>query len=102
MHSRTSRKILGRPLEKNPPRRRTIVFVDETGVSERPHCCRTWTLRGQTPIVHYIFNWNPVVSESGLTFEDLYFRLYQGTIGSDQVVEFLNGPRCAGRHAPFR
>jgi hypothetical protein len=34
-------------------RRQTIVFVDESGLSERPHRCRTWSLRGQTPVLQY-------------------------------------------------
>ena len=30
---------------------RTIVFIDESGLSERPHRCRTWAPRGQTPVL---------------------------------------------------
>ena len=29
----------------------SIVFVDESGLTERPHRCRTWASRGQTPIL---------------------------------------------------
>ena len=39
----------GPPLKKKPENKQ-IVFVDETGVSERPHRCRTWAPRGQTPV----------------------------------------------------
>src|SRR5262249_2472898 len=35
----------------------TIVFVDESGLSERPHRCRTWAPRGLTPVLQYHFNW---------------------------------------------
>jgi hypothetical protein len=31
---------------------RTIVFTDESGLSQRPHRCRTWAPRGQTPVLH--------------------------------------------------
>ena len=29
---------------------RILVFIDESGLSQRPHRCRTWAPRGQTPI----------------------------------------------------
>ena len=32
---------------------RTIVFIDESGRSQRPHRCRTWAPRGQTPVLQY-------------------------------------------------
>ncbi len=31
---------------------RTIVFVDESGLSERPTRVRTWAPRGKTPVLH--------------------------------------------------
>jgi transposase len=68
---------------------RTIVFIDETGVSERPHRCRTWAPRGHTPVVQYNFNWKMLSAAAGLTFHDLYFRFYEGTIASEQVLEFV-------------
>jgi hypothetical protein len=36
---------------------RILVFIDESGLSQRPHRCRTWAPRGQTPILQYNFNW---------------------------------------------
>ena len=36
---------------------RTIVFIHESGLSERPHRCRTWAPRGQTPVLQHHFNW---------------------------------------------
>jgi hypothetical protein len=32
---------------------RILVFIDESGLSQRPHRCRTWAPRGQTPILQY-------------------------------------------------
>ena len=40
---------------------RTIVFIDESGLSQRPHRCRTWAPRGQTPVLQYNFNWKTLV-----------------------------------------
>jgi transposase len=68
---------------------RTIVFIDESGLTQKPHRCRTWAPRGETPVLQYSFNWKMLSAAAGLTFHDLYFRFYDGAIASRQVVEFL-------------
>jgi transposase len=68
---------------------RTIVFIDESGVSQRPHCCRTWSQRGHTPVLQYSFNWKTLSAIAGITFWNFYFRLYPGTVKSPEVVDFL-------------
>jgi transposase len=65
------------------------VFVDESGLSERPHCCRTWSPRGQTPILQYHFNWKHLSAVAGVTWRSFYFRLFPGSIRSAEVVQFL-------------
>src|SRR6266487_5485114 len=47
---------------------RTIVFIDESGLSERPHRCRTWAPRGQTPVLQYHFNWKMRSAIAGVTW----------------------------------
>jgi hypothetical protein len=42
-----------------------IVFIDESGLSERPHRCRTWAPRGQTPVLQYHFNWKTLSAMAG-------------------------------------
>lgn len=69
--------------------RRTIVFVDESGLSERPHRVRTWSPRGQTPVLQYTFNWKCLSAIAGITIWNFYFRLYPGSIKAPQVIEFL-------------
>jgi len=59
-------------------------------VSQRPHRCRTWAPRGQTPVLQYNFNWKTLSAIAGLTFWNFYFRLYPGTVRSPQVVHFLD------------
>ncbi|MGH8489036.1 MAG: hypothetical protein ACREXS_09280, partial [Gammaproteobacteria bacterium] len=54
---------------------RTIVFVDESGLSERPTRVRTWAPRGQTPVLQYHFNWHQLSVMAGLSFRRFYFRL---------------------------
>lgn len=53
-----------------------IVFVDESGISERPTRVRTWALKGQTLVIQFHFNWNHVPVIAGLTRINCTFRLY--------------------------
>ena len=50
---------------------------------------RTWAPRGNTPVIQFHFNWNHVSIIAGLTRSNYLFRLYDGSIGKEQVVEFL-------------
>jgi transposase len=68
---------------------RLIVFVDESGVSERPTRIRTWAMKGQTPVVQFHFNWHQLSLIAGMHFSGVCFRLHDGTIAKEQVVEFL-------------
>jgi transposase len=45
---------------------RTVVFIDESGLSERPHRCPTWAPRGQTPVLQYHFNWKTLSAMAGV------------------------------------
>jgi transposase len=69
---------------------RTIVFVDESGLSQRPHRCRTWAPKGQTPVLQYHFNWKVLSLVAGISWYNFYFRLFEGSIKAPQVVEFLS------------
>jgi transposase len=76
---------------------RTIVFIDESGLSTRPTRVRTWAPRGQTPVLHETFNWKSLSIIGGLALWRFYFQIHQGSIKSPQVVEFL---RHLQRHIP--
>jgi DDE superfamily endonuclease len=76
---------------------RTIVFIDENGLSQRPHRCRTWAPRGQTPVLQYHFNWKMLSVIAGVTWWNFYFRPFPGAIRSRQIIEFLSHLR---RHIP--
>ncbi len=65
------------------------MFVDESGLSERPQRYRTWAPRGHTPVLQYHFNWKRLSAMAGVTWWNFYFRVYPGAIRSPQVVEFL-------------
>lgn len=58
---------------------------------------RTWSPRGQTPILQYNFNWDTLSAVAGVTFFNFYFRLYEGSVKSAEVMDFL---RALLRHIP--
>jgi transposase len=89
MRSADGKSSGGQSLKKAQLKGQTIVFVDESGLSERPHRCRTWSPRGQTPVLQFHFNWKTISAIAGITWWTFYFRLFPGTIRSPQVVEFL-------------
>jgi len=81
---------------------RIIVFIDESGLSERPCRARTWSPRGQTPILQYSFTWKQLSVIAGVSFWSFYFRLFPGAIKSPPVIEFLKAlHRQIGRKLPI-
>lgn len=76
---------------------RAIVFIDENGLSERLHRCRTWAPRGQTPMLQYHFHWNHLSVIAGVTWWNFYFRLHAGSVNKERIVEFL---QHLMRHVP--
>jgi transposase len=85
--------------KKNAARQgRLIVFIDESGVSERPTRVRTWAVKGDTPVVQFHFNWHQLSLIAGMHFTGMCFRLHDGSIAKEQVVEFLKALRAHFRH----
>lgn len=66
-----------------------MVFVDESGLSERPTRVRTWAPVGQTPVIQFHFNWKHLSVIAGLTRMNCVFRFHEGSIKKEQIVEFL-------------
>lgn len=80
--------------KKNAAReRRTIVFVDESGLSEKCPVTRTWAPRGQTPFIQQSFTWKQMSAIAGLSRWRFYFRFFAGAIRSAQIIEFLRALR---------
>jgi transposase len=73
---------------------RVIVFVDESGFSQRPARKRTWAPKGQTPILEFNFNWKRISAIAGVSFYELWFALHEGTIRAPQVIEFVKQLRA--------
>jgi transposase len=74
---------------------RIIVFIDESGLSERPCRAGTWTPKGQTPVLQYSISWKQLSVIAGVSFWRFYFRFFPGSIKSPQIVEFLKALQAA-------
>ncbi|MCH6574025.1 MAG: IS630 family transposase [Bacteroidetes bacterium] len=66
-----------------------MVFIDESGLSLKPHRCRTWAPRGETPVLEFNFNWEKLSVAAGITFRNFYFQLYPEAIRGPEVIDFL-------------
>jgi len=45
---------------------RTLVFIDESGLSTRPTRVRTWAPRGETPVIQETLGWKSLSIIGGL------------------------------------
>ena len=80
---------MARPKKIAARQRRIIVFIDESGLSERPCRARTWAPRGETPVLQYTFSWKQLSVMAGISALRFHFRFFNGSIKAPQVVEFL-------------
>ena len=76
---------------------RTLVFIDESGLSTRPTRVRTWAPRGETPVLQETFGWKSLSIIGGLSLYRFYFQIHPGSIKGPQVIEFLGHLQ---RHVP--
>ena len=85
-------------VKKNAARRRaTLVFLDESGFSERPAVRRTWAPRGQTPVLTHRFrSWNNLSVIGALAYRvgspqrsRVFLRMHTGAVRSPQIIRFL-------------
>ena len=84
-----ARQALAGTKKKSWREGRTIIFIDESGLSERPTRVKTWAPKGQTPVLQYSFNWKQLSVVAAVSFWNFYFRMYAGAIRGPQFVEFL-------------
>jgi transposase len=69
--------------------RRVVLFIDETGLSQRPTRMRTWAPKGCTPVLQYSFNWKQLTVIAALGRGHFYFRFTHGPIRKSDLVQFL-------------
>lgn len=74
------------------------MFVDESGLSERPTRVRTWAPVGKTPVIQFHFNWKHLSVIAGLTRTNCVFRFHEGSIKKEQIVEFLRALKAHLKH----
>jgi transposase len=79
-----------------------IYFEDESGLRSDFHSGRSWALRGQTPVIRatgarFGLNMISAISTRGL----LRFMLVAGSVGAEQVCEFLNRLMYKANRAVF-
>jgi hypothetical protein len=73
-----------------------IVFFDESAVSLIPPVRRTWSPRGQTPILRHRFGWKKASMAAALgywpdgTAARLCFHLQQSSYNTDTLIEVLD------------
>ena len=80
-------------LKKAAREGRIIIFIDESGISERPHRVSTWAPKGQTPVLQYSFTWKQLSAVAGISFWNIYFKLVQGAVRAPEIVAFLKALR---------
>jgi transposase len=77
----------------------TVIFIDETGFSQRPSVRRTYAPRGQTPVLKEHFNWQRLSAIGAIAWRPgqcqtrLFLSPRPGSIKSPEVVEFLRNLR---------
>jgi transposase len=72
---------------------RTIVCIDESGLSQRPHRVGTLATGGQTPVLQFAFNWKALPVVAGTTWGNFYFRMSPDSFRAPQEVQLLEHPR---------
>ena len=80
---------VGRRLKKAQNEGRTIVSLNASCLSQRPHRRRTWAPRGQTPLLPFHFNWKTLSVIVGVTVWNFYFPIFEEVIKSEQIIECL-------------
>jgi len=81
-----------------------IVFLDESGLSQKPPVRRTWAPRGQTPVLRHAFNWKKLSICSALAYRwdgqrtRLLFSIVADSYTDEKLISFLAEARKEFRH----
>jgi len=76
-----------------------VIFIDETGFSQRPSLRRTWAPEGPTPVLKEHFNWKRLSAIGAVAWRPgeaktrLFLSPRPGSISTPEVVEFLRNLR---------
>ena len=82
--------------KKNAQKRHAwIVFLDESGLSQKPPVRRTWAQCGQTPVLRHAFNWKKLSICTALAYRwdgkgtRLFFRIVPNSYTDEKLILFL-------------
>jgi transposase len=68
---------------------RKIVFIDESGLSQRPTRIRNWSPKGTTPILRHSLNWQNVSVIAAIDDATFRFRFVAGAVKAEEFAGFL-------------
>ena len=85
---------VGRGLKKAKKEERTIVFIDESGLSERPQRCRTWGTKGTHAGAAISFQLEDAVGDGGSDVVELLFPIVSRRNSKPADSSFC--PICCG------
>ena len=77
----------------------TVVFLDETGFSQRPSVRSSWAPKGQTPVLREPFNWKRLSAIGAVAWRPgqgptrLFLSWRPGSVDTEKVVAFLRSLR---------
>ena len=72
-----------------------IVFLDESGISQKPSVRRTWAPRGKTPVLCHNFNWKKlsICSVIGFRWDGtrcrLFFRIVPDSYNDVKLIDLM-------------
>ncbi len=87
---------LGEGKKNSKKWRAWIVFLDESGISQKPPIRSTWAPRGKTPILRHAFNWKKLSICSAVAYRwdgklyRLYFRIVSDSYTDEKLISFLS------------
>ena len=73
-----------------------VVFLDESGLSQKPPVRRTWAPRGKTPVLCHTFNWKKLSICAALGYRwdgkesRLFFRIVADSFNDEKLSDFLS------------
>ena len=73
----------------------SLAYEDESGISEKPVIRRTWSMKGQTPVIESGGSWKSLTMAGVLLFSPrgrntrILFRLQPGSMGKSDFVDML-------------
>lgn len=69
--------------------KRTLVIIDESGLSQKPAAKNTWAPEGEKPVIQMNFNWKKISVIGGINIRSIYFQLHEESVKAPQLIEFL-------------